>query len=59
MPVNGFDVFDADGHVLELDDELIEYYEGDLADKKRMKTIGSVDIPQSAFVAVLKTDTTT
>jgi GTP-binding protein LepA len=25
--------------------------------KKRMKTIGSVDIPQSAFVAVLKTDT--
>ncbi len=39
MPVNGFDVFDADGHVLELDDELIEYYEGDLADKKRMKTM--------------------
>jgi GTP-binding protein LepA len=25
--------------------------------KKRMKTIGSVEIPQSAFVAVLKTDT--
>ena len=25
--------------------------------KKRMKTIGSVDIPQAAFVAVLKTDT--
>jgi GTP-binding protein LepA len=24
--------------------------------KKRMKTIGSVDIPQAAFVAVLKTD---
>ncbi|MGD8375320.1 MAG: translation elongation factor 4 [Acidobacteriota bacterium] len=24
--------------------------------KKRMKTVGSVDIPQSAFVAVLKTD---
>ena len=39
MPVNGFDVFDADGHVLELDDELIEYYEGDLADRKRMKTM--------------------
>jgi GTP-binding protein LepA len=25
--------------------------------KKRMKTVGLVDIPQSAFVAVLKTDT--
>ncbi len=25
--------------------------------KKRMKTVGSVDIPQKAFVAVLKTDT--
>jgi GTP-binding protein LepA len=25
--------------------------------KKRMKTVGSVDIPQSAFVAVLRTDT--
>ena len=26
--------------------------------KKRMKTVGAVDIPQSAFVSVLKTDTT-
>ncbi len=25
--------------------------------KKRMKTVGNVDIPQSAFVSVLKTDT--
>jgi GTP-binding protein LepA len=28
------------------------------AGKKRMKTIGAVDIPQSAFVSVLKTDST-
>ena len=28
MPVNGFKVFDGDGHVLESDRELVEHYEG-------------------------------
>ena len=29
MAVHGFDVFDGDGHVLEVDDELAQYYEGE------------------------------
>ena len=36
MPVHGFDVFDGDGHVLESDDELAGYYEGDYAGGQRM-----------------------
>jgi predicted TIM-barrel fold metal-dependent hydrolase len=34
---HGFKVFDGDGHVLETDDEVIEYYEGEYANKKRMR----------------------
>ncbi|MEE2956165.1 MAG: amidohydrolase family protein [Pseudomonadota bacterium] len=29
MPVNGYSVFDGDGHVLESDEELSQYFEGD------------------------------
>ena len=40
MAVKGFKVFDGDGHVLENDDELIGYYEGDFAGLQRFKTFG-------------------
>ena len=40
MPVNGFSVFDGDGHVLENDDEIASYFEGDFADLQRFKTLG-------------------
>ncbi|NBT29680.1 MAG: hypothetical protein EBT18_09395, partial [Gammaproteobacteria bacterium] len=40
MPINGFDVFDGDGHVLENDDEIAEYFEGDFAGLQRFKTFG-------------------
>ncbi len=36
MAVHGFDVFDGDGHVLESDDELAQYYEGEYAGGQRM-----------------------
>lgn len=36
MASNGFKVFDGDGHVLESDDELAQYYEGEYAGGKRM-----------------------
>ena len=38
MSTLGFRVFDADGHVLELDDELVEHYEGDYKQSRRQKT---------------------
>lgn len=37
MSHDGFRVFDADGHVLESDDELVEHYEGDFK-HRRQKT---------------------
>ncbi len=40
MAINGFDVFDGDGHVLENDDEIAEYFEGDFANLQRFKTFG-------------------
>ena len=40
MPVNGFDVFDGDGHVLEDTDELIGYFEGDYAGRTRATALG-------------------
>ena len=40
MAVNGFKVFDGDGHVLENDDEMISYYEGGYAGLQRFKTFG-------------------
>jgi hypothetical protein len=40
MAVMGFEVFDGDGHVLENDDEIASYFEGDFADLQRFKTFG-------------------
>ena len=40
MTVNGFEVFDGDGHVLENDDEIASYFEGEFADLQRFKTFG-------------------
>ena len=40
MAVNGFDVFDGDGHVLEDTDELIQYFEGDYAGRTRATALG-------------------
>lgn len=36
MAVKGYDIFDGDGHVLEDDNELVDYYEGDFAGCMRM-----------------------
>ena len=41
MAVHGFEVFDSDGHVLESDEELAQYYEGEFADGQR---IGALSI---------------
>jgi predicted TIM-barrel fold metal-dependent hydrolase len=38
MSTRGFSVFDADGHVLESDDELVEHYEGAYRQSRRQKT---------------------
>jgi predicted TIM-barrel fold metal-dependent hydrolase len=38
MSTLGFRVFDADGHVLEVDDELVEHYEGDYKQSRRQRT---------------------
>ena len=38
MNHHGFRVFDADGHVLESDDELVEHYEGEYKQSRRQKT---------------------
>ncbi len=40
MAVNGFNVFDGDGHVLENPEELIEYYEGEYAGRIRNTSLG-------------------
>ena len=40
MAVMGFEVFDGDGHVLENDDEIASYFEGDFANLQRFKTFG-------------------
>ena len=38
MSADDFRVFDADGHALEVDDELAEHYEGAYAQGRRQKT---------------------
>ena len=40
MPIKGFKVFDGDGHVLESDDELSQFYEGDYKGGQRMTGLG-------------------
>ena len=40
MAINGFKVFDGDGHVLENDDEIATYFEGDFRNLQRFKTFG-------------------
>ena len=40
MAVNGFKVFDGDGHVLEQDRELAEYYEGEYKGLRIFETFG-------------------
>jgi predicted TIM-barrel fold metal-dependent hydrolase len=40
MPVNGFSVFDGDGHVLENPEELIQFFEGDYAGRIRNTSLG-------------------
>ena len=40
MPVHGFKVFDGDGHVLENDGELAEYYEGRYKGLRLFETFG-------------------
>ncbi len=40
MAVNGFRVFDGDGHVLENDDEIASYFEGEFANLQRFPTFG-------------------
>ena len=40
MAVNGFDIFDGDGHVLEDEQELLTYYEEEYADSMRMNGLG-------------------
>ena len=40
MTVKGFKIFDGDGHVLESDDELAQYFEGDYKGGQRMTGLG-------------------
>ena len=38
MAALGFRVFDADGHLLENDDEIAQHYEGDYKQSRRQRT---------------------